>query len=216
MPLVPRLFPGDVELGKRDDDHRPGERSSHAGAWQYRRPPIRRNMKRIFGGLIGLIAIYYFIKNIPTDLGPVTQRPSYQHQGGGVVGSPGQRLQGPATGQSSVDVQGAIQGESGPSQHYFNGPIKFYRLSSSLHAISGMEGSKVVNRNVLFAASSLKSASALLPLACEMGRWGRNHVHFALMGRDDIAMDILRAVNGVDDKCHITFHGKFIHGMTRW
>jgi hypothetical protein len=35
----------------------------------------------------------------------------------------------------------------------------------------------------------------------------RNYVHFALMGRDDIAMDILKAVNGVADDCKIVFHG---------
>jgi hypothetical protein len=34
----------------------------------------------------------------------------------------------------------------------------------------------------------------------------RNYVHFALMGRDDISMDILKSVNGVKD-CKIIFHG---------
>jgi hypothetical protein len=37
----------------------------------------------------------------------------------------------------------------------------------------------------------------------------RNQVHFALMGRDDISMDILKAVNGVEDGCKINFHGMF-------
>jgi hypothetical protein len=34
-------------------------------------------------------------------------------------------------------------------------------------------------------------------------------VHFALMGRGDISMDILRAVNGISKDCKIIFHGKF-------
>lgn len=36
----------------------------------------------------------------------------------------------------------------------------------------------------------------------------RNYVHFALMGRDDISMDILKSVNGVTKECKIMFHGK--------
>lgn len=34
----------------------------------------------------------------------------------------------------------------------------------------------------------------------------RNFVHFALMGRDDISMDILKSVNGVTKECRIIFH----------
>jgi hypothetical protein len=34
-------------------------------------------------------------------------------------------------------------------------------------------------------------------------------VHFALMGRDDISMDILKAVNGVTKECKIMFHGTY-------
>ena len=31
-------------------------------------------------------------------------------------------------------------------------------------------------------------------------------MHFALMGRDDISMDILKAVNGITKECRIIFH----------
>jgi hypothetical protein len=34
----------------------------------------------------------------------------------------------------------------------------------------------------------------------------RNYVHFALMGRDDISMDILKSVNGLTKECKIIFH----------
>jgi hypothetical protein len=37
----------------------------------------------------------------------------------------------------------------------------------------------------------------------------RNYVHFALMGRDDISMDILKAVNGITKECKITYHGTY-------
>jgi hypothetical protein len=47
----------------------------------------------------------------------------------------------------------------------------------------------------------------------------RNHVHFSLMGRDDISMDILRSVNGITTDCKIIFHGmlygKYMYGWRR-
>ncbi len=61
--------------------------------------------------------------------------------------------------------------------------------------------------NKLFAAASLKSAATLLPIACEMGIRERNYVHFAFMGRDEILMDALEAVNGIGPECKIMFHG---------
>lgn len=65
-----------------------------------------------------------------------------------------------------------------------------------------------MNKNVLFTASSLKSAAALLPVACQMGSELRNYVHFALMSRSTIDIEELRALNGVDESCHVIFHGK--------
>lgn len=64
-----------------------------------------------------------------------------------------------------------------------------------------------MNKNVLFAAASLKSASLLLPMACQMGDELRNYVHFALIGGSGIGMDELRAVNGIDKSCQVIFHG---------
>ena len=50
----------------------------------------------------------------------------------------------------------------------------------------------------------------LLPIACEMAIRERNYVHFALMGRDDISMEIVKSVNGIGLECNIMFHGKLI------
>lgn len=61
-------------------------------------------------------------------------------------------------------------------------------------------------------AASLKSAATLLPIACDMAIQGRNFVHFAFAGRDVIAMDILRSVNGISTECNIIFHGKSLKG----
>ncbi len=60
----------------------------------------------------------------------------------------------------------------------------------------------------LFVAASLTSAANLLPIACDTSIRGRNYVHFALMGRSDISMEILESVNGIGKDCGIVFHGK--------
>lgn len=92
-------------------------------------------------------------------------------------------------------------------KHWYNGPIKFYELATSLYAINRAKGGTDFNKNVVFAASNLKSAATLLPLACEMARWKRNDVHFALMGRDEIPIKTLEEVNGITADCNIRMHG---------
>lgn len=200
MAPSPRLFPGDEELGKRDDDHR--LRTKPIAPWHYRRWPLRRNTKRIGLALLALIALYYFVKNIPTDLKQPSVRPSYDHSPsrGGVMPRPRppatEKTQGAATGDKSV-------GE----KHWYNGPIKFYELATSLYAIPKVKGATDFNKNVVFAASNLKSAGTLLPLACEMAKWKRNDVHFAFMGRDEIPMKTLQEINGITADCNVRMHG---------
>ncbi|OBT88298.1 hypothetical protein VE02_03397 [Pseudogymnoascus sp. 03VT05] len=193
-----RLFPGDEELGKRDDDHK--VRTKPIAGWHYRRWLLRRNMKRIGLTLLALVALYYFVKNIPTDLKQPSIRPSYGHspsRGGGMSGprppSP-EKTQAAPTGDE-------LEGE----KHWFNGPIKFYELATSLYLING-KGRTDFNNNVVFAAANLKSAATLLPLACEMARWKRNEVHFALMGREEIPMKTLEKVNGITADCNVRMH----------
>lgn len=179
------------------------------------RPHIRRGtVKRIALGLIALVGLYYFFKNMPTDLRNPRPRPSYDHSASG-------------TAASAIMQEGSLSGSPGSPgfvEHNFNGPIQFFQLATSLRSVSGTKGSEPVNRNVvscfqttlslntdksqLFAASSLKSSAVLLPIACEMAMRERNYVHFAFMGRDEISMEILKAVNGVS-MCKILFHGAF-------
>jgi hypothetical protein len=204
MPLVPRLFPGDVELGKRDDDHKPGGKSQLGLAWQHRRipnTPLKRSMKKVALGVLALIALYYFFRNMPTDLETPRKRPNYVHAAGPLTPlskEPDSQATAPKGGQTNAtDVP----------LHDYNGPIKFYNLASTLHDVLGTKGYQQDNSNVLFAAASLKSAAILLPIACEMAIRQRNYVHFALLGRDDISMDILKSVNGISQECNIFFHG---------
>jgi hypothetical protein len=68
MPLPPRLFPGDLELAKRDDDHKHGSKSAFPLVRTYLRLPVRRNAKRTLIGLVVLIGLYYFFKNLLPEL----------------------------------------------------------------------------------------------------------------------------------------------------
>lgn len=228
MPPPPRIFAGDVELGKRDDDHRPGTTSSFRMAWQHRQVPNglpRRTVKRIAIALLALVALYYFFRNMPTDLHNPRPRPSYDHSGPPRPPKPPMGPPKPSPPASKGDApSNEREKHTEQSQHYFNGPIKFYELATSLTTTGRYRGiassknvvcasgfisvsSYLANIYQLFAAASLKSASTLLPIACEMSLQETNDVHFALMGRDNISMDALKTVNGITKECKIVYHG---------
>ena len=160
MPLPPRLFPGDEELGKRDDDHKPGKKSPLGMAWQHRRiphGPHRRNVKRVALGVVLLIGLYYFFKNMPTDLENPRSRPHYDHNPARSDPGAGSRPAPPA--QQGPIQKARVEEMAEASQHYFNGPIKFYQLASTLRAVSNTRGSEPVNRNVVRSSGP----SVLLP-----------------------------------------------------
>lgn len=210
------LFLSDEEMGKKDDDHgRPGASSKPAPApggartptWHPARGPQRRLAKRVFLVLLGALLIYVFVQNIPTDLGPARSgRPVYgntRQSGVGVVSGDSEGISSP--GMRTPEV-GRVFHDEPSQQHTYTGPPKFMQLAASLHAISATRGGMMLNKNILFAASSLTSAALLLPVACQMGQVRRNYVHFALMGRSQISMEDLQKINGVDETCQIIFH----------
>lgn len=141
MPLPPRMFPGDEELGKKDDDHKPGGKKNPLGlVWQHRRMavahgPQRRTLKRAALGILAIVAIYYFFKNMPTDLENPSRRPHYMPNTGSPASTP---PSGQKTKESAVNVP-----------HDFSGPIKFYDLAESLHAVGNTRGMDLVNPNVV-------------------------------------------------------------------
>ena len=154
--MAPRLFVGDEELGKKDDEYRPGMKSplGLGAVWQQRRVsrlPPRRTIKRLGLGLLGIIVLYYFFYNMPTDLGPPRQRPNYHTNSDPeshtvptkVADSKPQNVVKPGVSKHSSGK------EPKTMPHDFNGPIKFYRLAVSLHAVSNTRGSELINRNVV-------------------------------------------------------------------
>ncbi|KAL8966421.1 MAG: hypothetical protein Q9197_005991 [Variospora fuerteventurae] len=202
MSLLGRIFADDEELGKKDDDRKPGTRNL-LPKWSARKPtsptPWQRRKRTVLYGLIACISLYLFFKNMPTpDHPPVARRPQYDR-------SP---RHGPPTSDRSFPSQKPPHPEkpSKAEQHYYNEPIKFNDLAVSLRATYSVWGYMEDNKNVLFAASNLKSASEIIPIACEMAKRERNDVHFAFMGRDDLDLDEIKILNGVDEQCKVNWH----------
>ncbi len=206
-----RLWAGDEELGKKDDDHRPSNGVSQSTAWSVRKPQALPRRRRIIYALCAALFLYLFIKNIPTDLGSNALRadsrvyqPPKSPQESTILPSPG-KITPPSSGKKPPRPKTPSEAQ----EHYHDGPIKFYKLAASLHAVAKLGGQKENNKNVLFAASNLKSVSELLPLACEMARFERNDVHIAIMGRGEIEIQEIRAINGISDDCTVHWHGKY-------
>ncbi|KAI4261274.1 MAG: hypothetical protein L6R42_003522 [Xanthoria sp. 1 TBL-2021] len=196
-----RIFADDEELGKKDDDRKQRPTYLHLPAWSARKPaPWRR--RRILYAFIACVVLYVFVKNIPVpDHPPVNLRPNYGTSPGHV---PTQIFK-PIT-ETSAQKPPHPEKLSEAEKHYYDGPIRFYKLAASLYAISRLRGQLQLNKNVLFVASDLRSASELIPIACEMASWHRNDVHFAVMGRDNLELDEIQLVNGIDDDCKVNWH----------
>ncbi|KAI9732374.1 MAG: hypothetical protein M1834_001582 [Cirrosporium novae-zelandiae] len=202
------FYDRDEELGKKDDDHHLHSNNSRAPAWSRWTGPHRLRRKRVLWMILGIGILYYLLVVTLPIIVNLTEGTRYPYSQPSDLGS--------SWNSPKPHIPGMIEPPKGPppkdaaaqdlGKHYYNGQIKFYELASSLHGISRSRGIYEANRNVLFAASNLKSASTLITLACEMARWERSDVHFVFMGRDDIPMDYLKELNGVTDECDVSWH----------
>lgn len=201
MPLLGRIFAGDEELGKKDDDHKPKKGHVLPSPWVTRHsmPVFRR--RRLVYGVVLLFLLYLLIQNVPLYRGLNLQRRGSR-----------------APGENQVELYEAAPTGKPPrpripsklEEHYYQGRIKFYNLAVSLHAAMSFGGYNRVKKDVLFAASDLKSASEIIPLACEMASWRKNVVHFSLMGRDELDISDIQELNGIsDESCTINWHGRW-------
>lgn len=223
---VNSLFLGDVEMGKKDDDHNRGGASSGSGlrtgwaaltsAWASARVHPRKFAKRLVIAITVGFFIYIFIKNIPKNPVRDHRRPVYHNQGELQAGraAAGQGLQPvrqqppqpPKKAPPPPDAAPAAPAAAAAAAETYDGPLRFVSLGESLRGISATRGSFLVNKNVLFAAASVKSMTRLLPLACQMGSELRSYVHFAIMSRSTITLAELQQMNGIDASCNIYFH----------
>ncbi|KAI0406186.1 hypothetical protein F4802DRAFT_119817 [Xylaria palmicola] len=216
------FFLSDEELGKKDDDHKPVKSAGQRrpSSWQPTRVPPRRSLRRVGVAFAVAVFVYLFVRNIPV-LGPDARmrRPTYPLSPGQppshpvppppgtIMHPPDPAAQAQAQAQTQTQTQVLTQAlAASTAEKGFNGPIKYTKLAVSLQAISSTRGSQMKNKNVLFAAASLKSAANLLPMACQMGAGLKNYVHFALLGRSSIDMEQLSEINGIDESCVIIFH----------
>lgn len=203
--MLSKVLPGDEELGKKDDDY---HTSPRAHKWApTRTSPLRWRRRRILQCLVALAAVYFVFSTLsnwaqdqPLDLRGLYQSSIDDHTYHRPDVASDDEPVGPPSGTAPPKP-----GEVAP--HTYSGLIKFYRLSSSLHGAAHTNGFQAVNRNVVFAISSLKSAATLLPVICEMSRWSRSWVHVAFMGRDNISVDQILEINGIDAiKCPAIWH----------
>ena len=209
MPRPGRIFTGPEEHGKKDDDHRPARNAALlTSPWLWHQtistPRIRR--RRAFVAVLALIGLYLFFKNIPTNLQPVSKR--YDIRVPGQTYSGAQLPRPGFAGPSPHHPPPRSETSSVENKHYYDGELRFYALAASLHGIAKTVGYRPVNKNVMFAAASLRSVSRLLPMACEMSRYNRNSVHLVLMGREDVPLEEIKAINGIGQGCAIYWHGE--------
>lgn len=188
----------DEELGKRDDDFRPMKRTSTATSFMQ---PWKWRKRRLATVLAIAVVLYLFWTHLGANLGTIEQRVASASHVSGSQAIPSNEPSGapPRTEVAEEDEQAR--------KRYYNGPVRYYRLASSLQNIQKTLGIRVENRNVMFAVSSLRSAANLLPMACEMARWDRNFVHFVFFGRDPLPLEDILEINGVTKKdCVAYFH----------
>jgi hypothetical protein len=194
----------DEEMGKKDDDHRPPSEARFL--------PLRhRNItkpRRIFFALLGLLLFYEFFKHMPTDLAPAVDRynPSIAKLREETLA---QLTEQPRpVPKMSTEFKATVLDPEGKGKFY-DGDIKFYEMAQSLPRKKYSQDT--ASRVVVFAGSSLRSVSDLLPLACQMAAHRLNYVHFILMGKEEVSISGIKQVNGIgDNECPLVWHGTIL------
>lgn len=195
----------DEELGKKDDDHRLPE----PGRFRPIQSSAIPRPRRIVILIVVCVIVYQFFKHMPTDLTPAAERynPTATKLRPPRPASPGGSFQSPAV---PINEKGKLFGskilETLDQEEPLGDKIKFDNLAQSLP--SQKYPKDQASNAVLFAGSSLRSISDLLPLACEMARTKLNGVHLVLLGKDEVSIEGIKQVNGISDQeCPMTWHG---------
>ncbi|RMD43552.1 hypothetical protein DV735_g1517, partial [Chaetothyriales sp. CBS 134920] len=184
----PTLAAGDWRSNKKSDEPPPGNNLNGASSvWRAVRQLRRR---RIVLALLVVWLLYLFIHHIPTNLPPVSKR--FDQYG----------AQRPTRPQPPPNKGAPVPADGAPPPANYEGVIRFHELPVTLSSQHYDPGA------VLFAFSSLRSASPVLAAACAMARRGRARVHIASMGRQPVDKASLLELNGIaaDDDCPLTWH----------
>ncbi|TID25597.1 hypothetical protein E6O75_ATG03460 [Venturia nashicola] len=207
-----RLFTHDEELGKKDDDYTFNH--NRAGLWNSNTPmspALRyRTRKRWITVSATLLALWIFWHFMPADIlepSPRPLRPGMENTPQYHQGKPGKDDFGAPRGPPPGYGKGKKKAKQEELDHFFDGDIRFYKLPHSLRGISQTSGFEKRNKNVMFAASNLKSLAALIPMACEMGWWDNSFVHVAITARSDLSLEEIKSINGVGrNDCKVFWH----------
>ncbi|RJE23582.1 hypothetical protein PHISCL_04082 [Aspergillus sclerotialis] len=201
-----RHFWADEELGKKDDDYK--LRSDKLHSWRPQQWRPSRMPRRLLLMLAVAYLIYIFFHSISTDLTPAAER--YKYRGT-------QSQQKSSQWPFSISTP-AVVSQHGPpprdesqagnrDDFYYDGHIIFNSLGNSLLRFQKQSDRHFVKHAVVFAASSLRGVSDLLPLACRMANRTINNVHFVLMGRNGVSIEGIQYVNGIHDSdCPVHWH----------
>jgi hypothetical protein len=193
------IIPRDEELGKRDDDLKPRKKRPWSSAW---RAPMRWRRRRIVLAVVGFYLVYLVCQNILRMVSTDVQFPYEKSALTFTAKNVAEQSPEPTGPPPGIRVT-----KDASPPHSYSGPIRFYRLAASLHEALNTQGYRSMLRNVLFPISNLKSASVMLPVACEMAKVDRNKIHIAFMGRVDIPIADLLEINGVDKaNCSAFWH----------
>lgn len=198
-----RLWANDEELAKKDDDLNAPQRLRQGAQWQSARVPRRSSVIRLAAFSLALFFTMILVFRL------FNSAPPAELQSDRYTSHDLPRFDVPSRPEGKKDERVKSKGMDFVPTRTFSGPVKLPALGQSLHGIAGTNGKQPKNRNVLFAAASLKSAATILPMACQMALERMNYVHFAFMGRSDIDLKELLKINGVDESCQMILHGMF-------
>ena len=210
MLLPTWLSPHDEVRSKRSDDWAQAKQSNR-NTWPWWRGWFRIRRRRTVWVLLAMFIFYTLYHQLRSNIGISNSN----------YGTPYGPESGPMSAKTPTQwVQyespdGETPLSSGPipkdgletTKHTYDGIAKLYRLAPTLTNLLRMRTTSQQNRHVLFMASNMKSAAVLIPMACEMARWQRSNVHFAVVGRNDLSMSDLLKVNGIGEECEVSWHG---------
>jgi hypothetical protein len=195
------------DLGKKNDDIRPPHTSARPSAL---RNVFRVRRKRFLIFACAVAIIWFLFTHRLQDLLYVQYgddldllgADDFSHNAGEQANS------APFTGKTSKPRIGSAPDKNKDfTKYYYDGPVKFFEIQTTIGIANRMGGYHERNRIVLFAAASLPSASVLIPMACELSKQTTSFVHMAFMGRNDLSIFEILRLNGVDTRtCRVYFH----------
>lgn len=202
-----KSFLVDEELGKKDDDHK---LRTDKQRWRLRHCRAPRP-RRLFLVAVAAYILYLLFRNAFNEFAPTTERYNYntaqdrQKESQWLISMPS-----PAVISHNAPPPLDESMVANMDDFHYDGEVNFPDLQTTSLRYKAPLNRPVVSRAVVFAASSLKSVSDILPLACRMANRSVNSVHFVLMGKDNVSIGGIQYVNGVrDDDCPIHWHGAF-------